>query len=163
MKIGKDVVVGLIYQSKLESGTVIDQAVQEEPLEYVHGYYHILSGLETALEGKDLGDSFTVTLPPEEAYGEYNDALVQRVSTEELQEVDKIEVGMRFLAETEEGEIPVEVTEIDGDDVVVDGNHTFAGQTLTFDIEVVSLRPATEQEIAHGHAHSEGNESENCG
>lgn len=63
---------------------------------------------------------------------------------------------MRFLADTDQGPIPVEVTEVDGDEVVVDGNHMLAGQTLDFDVEVVALRAATEEEAAHGHIHQEG-------
>ena len=63
---------------------------------------------------------------------------------------------MRFLADTDQGPIPVEVTEVDGDEVVVDGNHMLAGQTLTFDVEVVAVREATEEEVQHGHVHQEG-------
>ena len=89
--------------------------------------------------------SFHTNLP-EEAHGDHNDALVQRVPANVFQGVEQIEVGMRFLADTDQGPIPVEVTEVDGDEVVVDGNHV-AGQTLTFDVEVVSVREATAEEI----------------
>ena len=84
------------------------------------------------------------------------DALVQRVPANVFQGVDQIEVGMRFLADTDQGPIPVEVTEVDGDEVVVDGNHMLAGQTLTFDVEVVATREATADEIEHGHVHQAG-------
>lgn len=156
MKIEKNVVVSLAYQVKLEDGVVVDQSTTEAPLDYLHGHNNLITGLERELEGKAAGDKFSVTVSPDDAYGDHNDALVQRVPAEVFQGVDQIEVGMRFLADTDQGPIPVEVTEVDGDEVVVDGNHMLAGQTLTFDVEVVATRAATEDEIEHGHIHQEG-------
>ncbi|ASO30107.1 peptidylprolyl isomerase [Vibrio anguillarum] len=156
MKIEKNVVVSLAYQLVLEDGAVVDQSTVDAPLDYLHGHNNLITGLENELEGKVVGDKFTATIAPEEAYGEYNDELVQRVPAEVFQGVDEIEVGMRFLADTDQGQIPVEITEVDGDEVVVDGNHMLAGQTLTFDVEVVAIRAATEEEIQHGHIHQAG-------
>ncbi|WP_373433092.1 peptidylprolyl isomerase [Vibrio anguillarum] len=156
MKIEKNVVVSLAYQLVLEDGAVVDQSTVDAPLDYLHGHNNLITGLEKELEGKVVGDKFTATIAPEEAYGEYNDELVQRVPAEVFQGVDEIEVGMRFLADTDQGQIPVEITEVDGDEVVVDGNHMLAGQTLTFDVEVVAIRAATEEEIQHGHIHQAG-------
>ncbi|EIE1227005.1 peptidylprolyl isomerase [Vibrio vulnificus] len=156
MKIEKNVVVSLAYQVKLEDGIVVDSSTTDAPLDYLHGHNNLITGLENELEGKAAGDKFTVTVAPEDAYGEHNDALVQRVPAEVFQGVDQIEVGMRFLADTDQGPIPVEVTEVDGDEVVVDGNHMLAGQTLTFDVEVVAVREATAEEIEHGHIHQGG-------
>ncbi|MCL9775606.1 MULTISPECIES: peptidylprolyl isomerase [Vibrio] len=156
MKIAKNVVVSVAYQVKTEDGVVVDQSTVEAPLDYLHGHNNLIVGLEKELEGKEVGSKFTSVVAAEEAYGEYNDALVQRVPADVFQGVDVIEVGMRFLADTDQGPIPVEITEVDGDEVVVDGNHMLAGQTLTFDVEVVALREATEEEAAHGHIHQEG-------
>ncbi|MBF4425100.1 peptidylprolyl isomerase [Vibrio anguillarum] len=156
MKIEKNVVVSLAYQLVLEDGAVVDQSTVDAPLDYLHGHNNLITGLENELEGKVVGDKFTATIAPAEAYGEYNDELVQRVPAEVFQGVDEIEVGMRFLADTDQGQIPVEITEVDGDEVVVDGNHMLAGQTLTFDVEVVAIRAATEEEIQHGHIHQAG-------
>ncbi|AQP35221.1 peptidylprolyl isomerase [Vibrio anguillarum] len=156
MKIEKNVVVSLAYQLVLEDGAVVDQSTVDAPLDYLHGHNNLITGLENELEGKVVGDKFTATIAPEEAYGEYNDELVQRVPAEVFQGVDEIEVGMRFLADTDQGQIPVEITEVDGDEVVVDGNHMLAGQTLTFEVEVVAIRAATEEEIQHGHIHQAG-------
>ena len=153
MNIEKNVVVSLAYQLKLEDGVVVDQSTADAPLEYLHGNQNLIEGLERELEGKVVGDKFTAVIKPEDAYGEHNEALVQRVPANVFQGVDTIEVGMRFLADTDQGQIPVEITEVDGDEVVVDGNHMLAGQTLTFDVEVVALRAASEEEIAHGHIH----------
>ena len=156
MKIEKNVVVSVAYQVKLEDGVVVDQSTAEAPLDYLHGHNNLITGLEKELEGKVTGDKFSATVTPEDAYGEHNDDLVQRVPADVFQGVEQIEVGMRFLADTDQGPIPVEVTEVDGDEVVVDGNHMLAGQTLTFDVEVVAVREATEEEVQHGHVHQEG-------
>ena len=156
MKVAKDIVVSLAYQVKTEDGVVVDQSTAEAPLDYLHGHNNLIVGLEKALEGREAGDKFEVTVAPEEAYGEHMAEMVQRVPADVFQGVDEITVGMRFLADTDQGPIPVEVTEVDGDFVVVDGNHMLAGQTLTFNAEVVALRAATEEEIAHGHIHQGG-------
>ncbi|MFB9137211.1 peptidylprolyl isomerase [Vibrio sp. AK197] len=156
MKIENNVVVSLAYQVKLEDGAVVDQSTVDAPLDYLHGNNNLIPGLEKALEGQAAGDKFSVTVGPEEAYGEHSDALVQRVPANVFQGVDQIEVGMRFLADTDQGPIPVEVTDVDGDEVVVDGNHMLAGQTLTFDVEVVAVREATQEELDHGHVHQAG-------
>ncbi|MCJ2378813.1 peptidylprolyl isomerase [Vibrio sp. ZSDZ34] len=156
MKITKNAVVSLAYQVKTEDDVVVDQSTVDAPLDYLHGHNNLITGLEKQLEGKEVGDKFSATVTPEEAYGEHNDALVQRVPADVFQGVDTIEVGMRFLADTDQGPIPVEVTEVDGDEVVVDGNHMLAGQTLTFVVEVVAMREATAEEVEHGHIHQEG-------
>ncbi len=156
MKIEKNVVASLAYKVMLEDGVVVDQSTSEAPLDYLHGHNNLITGLEKELEGKVAGDKFSVTVAPEDAYGDHNDALVQRVPADVFQGVDQIEVGMRFLADTDQGPIPVEVTEVDGDEVVVDGNHMLAGQTLTFEVEVMATREATTEEIEHGHIHQGG-------
>ncbi len=156
MKVTKDIVVSLAYQVKTEEGAVVDQSTTEAPLDYLHGHDNLIVGLEKALEGREAGDKFEVTVSPEEAYGEHMDEMVQRVPADVFQGVDEITVGMRFLADTDQGQIPVEVTEVDGDHVVVDGNHMLAGQTLSFDVEVVALREATDEEKEHGHLHQGG-------
>ncbi|EJK2107355.1 peptidylprolyl isomerase [Vibrio cholerae] len=153
MKIEKNTVASLAYQLTIEDGVVVDQSTVDAPLDYLHGHNNLITGLERELEGKLAGDKFTVTIAPEDAYGEHNEDLVQRVPADVFQGVDELEVGMRFLADTDQGPIPVEITEVDGDEVVVDGNHMLAGQSLTFTVEVVAVRAATEDEIAHGHIH----------
>ncbi|MCC3858434.1 peptidylprolyl isomerase [Vibrio parahaemolyticus] len=156
MKIEKNVVASLAYKVMMEDGVVVDQSTVDAPLDYLHGHNNLITGLEKELEGKVAGDKFSVTVAPEDAYGEHNDALVQRVPADVFQGVEQIEVGMRFLADTDQGPIPVEVTEVDGDEVVVDGNHMLAGQTLTFEVEVMATREATAEEIEHGHIHQAG-------
>ena len=130
MKIEKNVVVSLADQVKTEEGVVVDQSTVEAPLDYLHGHNNLIVGLEKALEGKVEGDKFSITVTPEDAYGEHMDEMVQRVPANVFQGVDQIEVGMRFLADTDQGPIPVEVTEVDGDEVVVIGGGQLYEQLL---------------------------------
>lgn len=160
MKIAKDVVVSLAYQVKNEDGALVDESTAQEPLQYLHGHRNLIVGLESALEGREKGENFEVTVGPDEAYGDYQEAMVQRVPANVFQGVDQVEIGMRFMAETDQGQIPVEVTEVEGDEVVVDANHMLAGQTLSFSVEIVDVREATADELSHGHIHQDGEE---CG
>lgn len=161
MKIAKNVVPSIAYQVRTQDGVLVDEAPVNQPLEYLHGHNNLVEGLEKALEGKAVGDVFEVHVKPEEGYGEYNENMVQRVPKDVFMGVDELEVGMRFIADTDLGPLPVVITEVDGDEVVVDGNHMLAGQELLFSVEVVATREATLEEIAHGHIHS-GHEHEGC-
>jgi FKBP-type peptidyl-prolyl cis-trans isomerase SlyD len=121
----------------------------DEPLEYLHGSGRLLPALERALEGKKEGERIAVTLPPEDAYGERDKGLQQRVAAEEFGGADQVEPGMCFLAHSEDGHRVenVMITEVDEENgfVVVDTNHPLAGMTLEFDVTVVAVRdgPAT--------------------
>ncbi|EIJ68551.1 peptidylprolyl isomerase [Pasteurella bettyae] len=154
MKVAKNIVVGIAYQVRTEDGVLVDEAPANQPLEYLQGHNNLVIGLENALEGKSVGDKFEVRVKPEEGYGEYNENMVQRVPKNVFVGVDDLEVGMRFIADTDMGPLPVVITEVSDDEVVVDGNHMLAGQELLFTVEVVSAREATPEEIAHGHIHS---------
>ena len=155
MKVAKNTVVSIAYQVRTQDGVLVDEAPANQPLEYLQGHNNLIIGLENALEGKEVGDKFEVRVQPEEGYGEYNENMVQRVPKDVFQGVDEVVVGMRFLADTDIGPVPVVITEVDGDEVVVDGNHMLAGQELHFTVEVVGTREATLEEIAHGHVHGE--------
>lgn len=155
MKIAKDKVVSIIYQVKTTDGVLVDEASALAPLEYLHGFGNLIKGLEDALDGKKAGDKFDVEIASNNAYGEYNDNLVQNVPRDIFVGVDELDVGMRFLADTEHGPVPVEITAIDGDTVTIDGNHMLAGQDLKFNVEIVTVRDASEEELAHGHVHGE--------
>lgn len=166
MAISKNKAVSIAYNVKTaEDGTLIDSATSSAPLEYLHGYQNLIPGLENALEGRKIGDKFSIDIQAENAYGEYNEQLVQRVPKDVFEGADHLEVGMRFLADTDMGPVPVQITDIDGDHVIVDGNHLLAGKDLSFDVEVIAVRDATEDEIAHGHLHSDNEEEEGgcCG
>ena len=155
MKVAKNVVVSIAYQVRTQDGVLVDEAPVNQPLDYLQGHNNLVIGLENALEGKAVGDKFEVRVKPEEGYGEYNENMVQRVPKEVFQGVDELVVGMRFIADTDIGPLPVVITEVAENDVVVDGNHMLAGQELLFSVEVVATREATLEEIAHGHIHQD--------
>ncbi|NDJ56079.1 peptidylprolyl isomerase [Enterobacteriaceae bacterium 4M9] len=163
MKVAKDLVVSLAYQVRTEDGVLVDESPVSAPLDYLHGHGSLISGLEKALEGHDVGDKFDVNVGANDAYGQFDDNLVQRVPKDVFMGVDELQVGMRFLAETDQGPVPVEITEVGDDYVVVDGNHMLAGQNLNFSVEVVAIREATAEELAHGHVHGEHDHHEHGG
>lgn len=156
MQIANDVVVSIEYTLTDDQGTVIDSSVGGEPLTYLHGAGNIIPGLEGALEGKKVGDSFKVSVTPAEGYGEKDDGLLQVVPRGMFQGVDQMEVGMQFHAQTDHGMQVITVAGVEGDNVTVDGNHPLAGQNLNFDVKVVDVRAATGEELEHGHVHGAG-------
>ena len=154
--IAKDSVVYFNYTLKDDEGNVLDQS-QGQPLAYLHGYGNIIPGLEKQLLNKKVGDKFTTSIAPEEAYGEYSDEYVQEVPKANFQGVDNIEAGMQFQSQTDDGHVMlVTVRDVQDDIVIVDANHPRAGKTLHFDVEVVEIREATAEELAHGHVHGAG-------
>lgn len=155
MQITDKTAVSIHYTLTNNSGEQLDSSRGEEPLLYLHGAGNIIPGLEAALSGKSVGDTFNVTIPPAEAYGELAPDMVQVVSKKMFDGMD-LEIGMQFHADVSHGSGVITITEINGDDVTVDGNHPLAGETLIFDVEVVDVRPATDDEMAHGHVHGAG-------
>jgi FKBP-type peptidyl-prolyl cis-trans isomerase SlyD len=125
-------------------------------LAYLHGLGNIIPGLENALSGRALGDKFSVTVAPADGYGERDNEMVQSVPKSAFQGVDQILPGMQFQAQSPEGMQLVTVIDVDGDEVILDGNHPMAGITLTFDVEVTEIRDATAEELEHGHVHGPG-------
>lgn len=156
MQVAPNKVVTIAYTLKDDKGTVIDQASEQEPFSLIHGIGNIISGLETALEGKAAGDTLSVTIEPQDGYGEYNDGLTQVISKEMFEGVDEIKPDMQFHAQTDQGMGVVTVTQVEGDQVTIDGNHPLAGVTLNFDVNVIGVRDATQEELEHGHVHGEG-------
>jgi FKBP-type peptidyl-prolyl cis-trans isomerase SlyD len=155
VQIAHHTVASFNYRLTDDSGELIDGS-EGEPLAYIHGTHSIIPGLEQALEGKRAGDALQVRLPPELAYGERDEELVQEVSRDALPVEAEIEVGVQFHAENEEGQHILTVVGVDGDSVRLDANHPLAGKTLVFDVQVVSVRAATPEELKHGHAHGPG-------
>lgn len=154
--VAKDTVVQFNYTLTDKDGNILDQS-RGEPLAYLHGHHNIIPGLEKQMEGKAVGDKFKATVAPADAYGEYIAEAVQEVPRSNFQGVDNIEVGMQFQSQSEDGHVMlVTVKEVNDDVVIVDGNHPLAGVELTFDVEIVEIREATAEELAHGHAHGVG-------
>jgi FKBP-type peptidyl-prolyl cis-trans isomerase SlyD len=157
-RITDGVVVSLAYSLTVD-GELIEQVGSDEPLEYLHGADMIVPGLEAVLEGKERGAKLHVTLPPDQAYGEYDEEEIEEIDRDEMPESEQLEVGMMVEVEDEDGETYYAfVAEINDDTVVLDFNPPLAGKTLTYDVEVLDLREATQEEIEHGHLHYDGDE-----
>jgi FKBP-type peptidyl-prolyl cis-trans isomerase SlyD len=149
-------VVNLAYSLKNSDGDLLDRADSKEPFTYLHGASQIVPGLETALEGLKTGDKKQVTVQPEQGYGEVNQDLKLTVNRSQFPAGAEIQEGMQFETQTPDGHgLIFTVETIEGDKVTIDGNHPLAGETLHFDVEVLNVRDATEEEKQHGHAHGE--------
>ena len=156
MEITKHSVAALEYTLTNDQGEVLDSTQGRGPLAYVHGTESIIPGLEAELEGKAAGDAFQVRIAPTEAYGERNEEMVQSVARDQLP-TGELEVGMQLQAQSEGGDaFLVTVVEVGESEVKLDANHPLAGVALNFDVKVVEVRSASEEEIAHGHPHGPG-------
>jgi FKBP-type peptidyl-prolyl cis-trans isomerase SlyD len=156
MQIADGTVVAMDYALKDDDGTLLDQSQPGQPLTYLHGHKNIIPGLEASLAGKAVGETVEVRVAPEDGYGEPNPSLEQVVPRDRFQGVESLEVGMQFQASTEQGPVSVRVVKVDDDDVTVDGNHPLAGKHLNFNVTVLEVRAATEEEIARGHIQENG-------
>ena len=155
MRATKETVVSIEYTLKDEKGTVLDTSVGQEPMEYLHGASNIIPGLEQGVEGLKAGESKSVVVPAALGYGEYSDKLIQRVPLDRFG-ANKVEIGMRFHAETNLGMRVLVIRHVDDKEAVLDGNHELAGKTLYFDVKDVAVRAAELTELAHGHPHQAG-------
>lgn len=155
MQISMNSVVSITYELHSSDGKLLDSS--KKPVSYLHGGYDgIFPKVEEALHGKGVGDSINITLEPDDAFGEYDEQLVQMEPASAFPS-DKLEVGMQFEGEDAGGDVVLyTVTEIVDGKVVVDGNHPWAGERLRFKCTVAGVRPATQEEISHGHTHGEG-------
>jgi FKBP-type peptidyl-prolyl cis-trans isomerase SlyD len=154
MKIAKGSVVGLDYSLHLGDGQVVDQSEPGEPLTYLHGEGQIVPGLESALEGADVGESRKVVVAPADGYGEHDPRGVQEVPRKAFPPGFDPKAGMELTAEGADGEpVPFVIREVKLESVVIDLNHPLAGKTLHFDVTVRDVRAATAEELEHGHAH----------
>jgi FKBP-type peptidyl-prolyl cis-trans isomerase SlyD len=157
LNIAKNTVVTLSYRLSTLEGDVLEETGSDAPAVYLHGGYDgIFPKVEAALEGKLVGDEVDVVLAPEDAFGEYDAELV-RMEPAHLFPED-VRVGMQFEGASEDGQhlMIYTVTDVAEGKVVVDGNHPLAGTSLRLQCRVEGVRPASEDEIAHGHAHGPG-------
>lgn len=155
MQILKNTVVTLDYKVTDSEGNLIDDG--KNPLVYLHGGYDgIFPAIEEALQGKNVGDAFTLKLQPEDAFGDYDEELVMIEGVDQFPE--NIEIGMAFERVGDDGEedMVYRITDIADGKVVVDGNHPLAGMSLVFDGKVADVRAATDEEMSHGHVHGPG-------
>ncbi len=159
MQLGKNKVGIIQYTLKDDNDEILDQS-DENGFTYLHDAQNLIPGLERELDGKQKGDTLSVTVKPEDAYGERQLEAIQTVPRELFPSDQELEVGMSFHGEAEDGHpMIVTVTAVEADKVTIDGNHPLAGQTLHFDVAILDVRDATEEELTHGHVHGhDGNE-----
>jgi len=148
-------VVDIHYTLTDDDGQILDTSGGGgEPLSYLHGAQNLVPGLERRLTGRKIGDQFSVSVAPEEGYGARDDAQLDSIPRTDLPEGMAPQVGMELAAEMPDGTVfPIWIKAVDEENIHVDANHPLAGQTLHFEIEVVSVRAATEVEMEHGHPH----------
>lgn len=152
MQIEKNKVAAIHYTLRDNDGNVIDTSSGREPLFYIQGIGNLILGMEEGLEGKVKGDKFEIKVPPSKGYGEKNSNLVQDVPRSAFGNQD-VKKGMQF--QTNKGEV-VTVTNVGLEQITVDANHPLAGVELNFSVEVMEVRNATPEELAHGHVHGVG-------
>ncbi|TLU61622.1 peptidylprolyl isomerase [Thalassotalea litorea] len=156
MKVAKDTVVQFHYLLKNSDGTTLEDSSGGDPMALLVGHNSMIKGVEDALVDKQQGDKFSVTVTPENGYGEYLEEAIQRIPAKHLQGASSWKPGMVGVVNTEQGQRQVTVMKVGKFMVTVDTNHPLAGQTLEFDIEIVSVREAQAEEVSHGHAHGVG-------
>ena len=160
MKIEKDCVVRFHYTVS-EAGVAeagqepLETSKERDPLAILFGRGNIIPGLETAMEGREAGDSFGADVTAADAYGERRDGLSQRVPKKHFG-AQKLEPGMQIVLNTNFGPRAVTVQKVGLSVVDVDLNHPMAGKDLHFDVEIVEVREASREELEHGHVHGEG-------
>ena len=155
LQIAEKTVVQFHYDLSDANGP-IESSREHDPVLYLHGQTGLIDGLVEAMEGHSAGETFTVTIPPEKAYGGVRENALHKVQAKRLQGAKKWKPGMVAILQTEQGPRQVVVVKPGLSQVVVDTNHPLAGRELTFNVEILDVRAATEEELAHGHAHGVG-------
>jgi FKBP-type peptidyl-prolyl cis-trans isomerase SlyD len=155
MQISANKVVSIHYTLTNNEGDVLDTSSGGEPLNYIQGIGALIQGMEEGLEGKSLGDKLQLKIAPEKGYGVLQMEMIQQVPMSAFGG-QMVSPGMQFEAGSEEQRFLVTVKEVTDEFVIIDGNHPLAGVELNFDVEVLEVREAAEEELAHGHVHGPG-------
>ena len=156
MVIERDRVVSFHYTLTEQDGDMSETSTGGEPLTMLFGYANVIPGVENALAGHVAGDRISVQVPPENGYGEYREGNLRRVPKKHVPNPKKLKPGDRTTLTSEQGQHDVTVVKVGHTVVDVDLYHPLAGRTLSFDIEVIDVRAADAEEIAHGHVHGPG-------
>lgn len=160
MQITADKVVSFHYRLSETGGELLETSYEADPTLYLHGHSGLLAALEAELEGKQAGDKFTVSLTPEQGYGLRQEGATQRIPIKHLLGYEKIKnkikPGMKVAVNTQHGPWDAIVLKVGKFNVDIDSNHPLAGKNLEFELEVMDVRDATADELAHGHAHGVG-------
>lgn len=159
-KVRDDIVVSLDYTLKVD-GEVIDSSEGMEPLQFIQGKGEIIQGLESELYGLSVGDRKEVKVSPEQGYGSIDPENYTDIPRSEFPPEIPLEAGTELEMTDEDGEVyDARILSVDAENVHLDFNHPLAGKNLNFTVEVVDLRPATPEELAHGHVHIDGMEED---
>ena len=157
MAIEANKVVTMNFKLTDDQGNILDSTEHGGPFSYLTGKNNILPKLEEAVNNMIIGTKKQIKLDAENAYGNYNEQIVQVVGKENFPEDFVLEVGMEYMASNPEGvQMPFVITEVRDEDVTIDFNHPLAGKNLNFDVELIDVRDATQEELAHGHVHGPG-------
>ncbi|PIE41017.1 MAG: peptidylprolyl isomerase [Gammaproteobacteria bacterium] len=156
MEITKNTVVQFHYTLKDDQGMLLESSKNGDPMAFLCGHNNIIKGLEAAMEGKQQGDSFSVTVEPKDAYGDRKEGQTQRIPVKHMMGQKRWKKGMAGWVKTDKGDRQFTVIKLGKFMADVDFNHPLAGKVLTFDVDIVDVREATEEEIAHRHAHGVG-------
>lgn len=153
LTVAKDRVVVVAYTLRDPDGQLIDAADSDEPMPYLHGHDQLLPRFEAALEGLSPGETRAFEIPAVEGYGERDQGAVQHIDRSHLPPSPVPEVGMAVMANFGMGERPYRIIAVEPSRITLDMNHPLAGVDLHFSVEVLAVREATADELAHGHAH----------
>jgi FKBP-type peptidyl-prolyl cis-trans isomerase SlyD len=157
LTVSKDIVARVHYTGTLpENGEVFDSSEGREPLTFLVGHNQMIPGFEEEILGAKTGEKREFTLTAERAYGDRDEAGVLQIPREQFAQLEAeatLQVGLQLVAQMPHGPSPFTITELSDELITADFNHTLAGKSLTFAVEIVELRQATDDEVSHGHAH----------
>jgi len=152
-----NMVASVHYKGTLpENGEVFDSREEREPLTFLVGHKQMIPGFEEEIMGAKVGETREFTLSSDRAYGDRDNDAVMEIPREQFAQLEQeatLETGMQLVAQMPHGPSPFTITSLTEETVTADFNHALAGQSLTFSVEIVELREATEEELAHGHVH----------
>ena len=155
--VSNNMVASVHYKGTLpENGEVFDSSEGREPLTFLVGHKQMIPGFEEEIMGAKVGETREFTLSSDRAYGDRDKDAVMEIPREQFAQLEQeatLETGMQLVAQMPHGPSPFTITSLTDDTVTADFNHALAGQSLTFSVEIVELRAASEEELAHGHAH----------
>lgn len=146
-------VIGFHYTLTDKAGTVLDSSIGDEPLFFLEGSQQIIPGLEKVIALMNVGDKKKIEVKAPEAYGDVNPELVVKVKKTQFPPGAELTVGDQFQVNNDAHSPVFTIMSVGPEEVTVDGNHPMAGKDLFFDVEIVGMRDATEEEVTHGHAH----------
>ncbi len=153
MLINADTIVSFHYTLTDAAGEVLDTSRGREPVSYLHGHGQIFPGLERQLAGLAAGARTTLVVPAAEGYGERRPELTVSVRRDQFPDDAELTIGSQVISQGTQNPMVFTIAGVEGDTVLLDGNHPLAGKDLHFDVEVIHVRAATAEELAHGYAH----------